>query len=221
MNQQGLKTYMKNKGKSHFTWRGIEVVIKDPLPVDVPIDVVLEKLSKMLPGKFLTSIDGIYVGVWPELQSRELQAMYEHGAIYITNSQTNVGDMLNDLVHEIAHSLEERNAGNIYGDNKLESEFLIKRQHLRTSLESEGYQVPDLNYFLEVEYNRDFDNYLYNNIGYSLLSLMTVNLFYSPYAATSLREYYANGFEALYYHKDPGRLSSLSPILLDKLKNLK
>ena len=49
---------------------------------------------------------------------------------------------------------------------------------------------------------------------------MSVNLFYSPYAITSLREYFANGFEAYFNNKDRSRIHVLSPILFDKLEKL-
>ena len=53
-----------------------------------------------------------------------------------------------------------------------------------------------------------------------MLSAITIHMFYSPYGATSLREYFANGFEAYYYHRDVNFLKKISPILFDKVKEL-
>ena len=86
-------------------------------------------------------------------------------------------------------------------------------------LKNEGYNL-ELNYFLEPDFNREFDNFLYMDVGYPILSLLTVNLFYSPYGATSLREYFANGFEAFFMREDIDRLKAISPKLFTKLVEL-
>ena len=54
-------------------------------------------------------------------------------------------------------------------------------------------------------------------VGYPVLSAMTVNLFYSPYGSTSIREYFANGFEAFYMQEDINRLKKISPELYKKI----
>ena len=86
-------------------------------------------------------------------------------------------------------------------------------------MSNQGYKV-DLKHFLETELNLKFDNFLYNIVGYDILTPLTVGLFYSPYAATSLREYFANGFEAIYYDREMSRLSKVSPTLASKIKQL-
>jgi hypothetical protein len=58
----------------------------------------------------------------------------------------------------------------------------------------------------------NFDKYLYEEVGYPALHNMTAGLFCSPYAATSLREYFANGFE-YYFVKNRQLVSKLSPQL--------
>ena len=49
------------------------------------------------------------------------------------------------------------------------------------------------------------------------MSSIASNLFYSPYAATSLREYFANGFEAFFMKEDVARLKNVSPALYKKM----
>ena len=94
-----------------------------------------------------------------------------------------------------------------------------KRKELHRILSDEGYNV-NLMYYLDVDYNRQFDDFLSQEVGYPMLTALTVNLFFSPYGATSLREYFANGFEAYFYHQDLDKLASISPVLFDKLENL-
>ena len=98
------------------------------------------------------------------------------------------------------------------------SYVLDKRKDLWLLLQNEGYEF-DLELFLDPEYNKLFDRILYEEIGYPSLTITTVNLFYSPYGITSLREYFANGFEAYFYHRDE-YLSKVSPILYQKIEEL-
>ena len=127
--------------------------------------------------------------------------------------------MLDDLVHEVAHAVEEEEFLTIYSDGDLEAEFLGKRERLFHLLDTEGLNV-DYTEYKNPEYSKNFDNHLYFEIGYPYLTNVSVNLFYSPYAITSLREYFANGFEAYFYHTDHQRLSTVSPILYRKLDEL-
>ena len=70
--------------------------------------------------------------------------------------------------------------------------------------------------FTNIKFDTKFDIFLYKTVGYDNLRNLTKNIFYSPYGATSLREYFANGFEAFYYHKDIKKLKGISPILYKK-----
>ena len=127
--------------------------------------------------------------------------------------------MIDDIIHEIAHAVEEEHFMDIYSDKYLEKEFLGKRERLYHLLEQEDLE---LNYqdFLEPEFSEEFDSLLYFEVGYPLLSAVSVNLFYSPYAITSLREYFASGFEAYFNDRNRNRIMTMSPILFDKLEKL-
>ena len=96
---------------------------------------------------------------------------------------------------------------------------MLVYSHTDCLLKDNGFSI-DLKYFLETEYNLEFDEFLYSTVGYPLLTTLTVNLFFSPYAATSLREYFANGFEAFFYDEELSRLSSVSPKLFSKIESL-
>ena len=214
-----MKNYLQNKRQS-FIEKSIGntiVIAKDSLPDNVDIDNVLSMLKKFIPLSFLDGVDSIYIGQFQNLLDREMHAMYSDGAIYVTNDQASETDLVEDIIHEVAHSLEENHTSEIYGDNKIEKEFLAKRQNLYFILKGENFNT-ELSYFFETEYSEEFDSFLYKEVGYPMLSALTVNLFYSPYGATSLREYFANGFEAFFYHRDVHYLKKISPILFDKLQ---
>jgi hypothetical protein len=71
-------------------------------------------------------------------------------------------------------------------------------------------------YYTNTEYNAKFDDHLYNDIGYDKMRIISAELFYSPYAITSLREYWANGFEN-FMLSDKILLKEISPVLYGKI----
>jgi len=214
-----LEKYIRNKAKKHFVWKGITIIQKDDFLNKISLKEILLRLEQTIPTHILKNLDSIYIGEFDFLKKREMQASYDAGNIYLSNEHVSESDACDDLVHEIGHAVEEAYTEIIYYDDSLEKEFISKRKSLWSLLKSEGINAP-LTSFLETSYSFSFDNFLYKEIGYPMLSMLTVNYFYSPYAITSLREYFANGFEAFFYHKDVERLSKISPILLDKLKKI-
>ena len=127
--------------------------------------------------------------------------------------------MLDDIIHEVAHSVEEIYHDQIYSDNLIKKEFLKKRKKLWSILKQKGIEG-DLSLFLNTEFTHEFDNFLYSKVGYDIMYLYITDLFYSPYGATSLREYFANGFEAFFMKQEVSRLKKVSPVLYSKLEQL-
>lgn len=208
------------KALGEIKYGSIQVIIKDNFTTDIDVDNVMSEVSDKVPHSFLKYVDYIIIGQFDELRKRSVNAAYMDGAIYVTNDQNDEDDMIDDIIHEISHAVEEDNFLHIYSDGRLESEFLSKRERLFHLLD--GEEELDLNYqdFQEPEYYREFDDVLFYHVGYPLLSAISVNLFYSSYAITSLREYFASGFEVYYNKRDLNRLASISPILFDKLEKL-
>ena len=127
-------------------------------------------------------------------------------------------DMIDDIVHEIAHIVEDNYNQIIYSDDEIEREFIRKREVLRRVLKYEGYST-DKFLFKKTEYDTEFDSFLTNTVGYLKLRVFSQNIFASPYAATSLREYFADGFEDYYLGKSRS-LKNISPVLHSKLEEL-
>ena len=211
-----------NKAKrqrKHYTLKEIEIFIKDSLPPAIDADFVFKFISARLPDHLLHSIDVIYVGEFEHLKEKEVTAMFQDGAIYVSNSQDNDLDFIDDLVHEIAHSNEKGYAHLIYEDDKLEHEFKLKRAGLYRGLKDlDIFSVP-LNLVSEINYNQEIDDFFYNTVTYPIMAQVTVNLFISPYAATSIREYFAKGFEEFYFG-DKQKLKDLCPILYNKMVSI-
>ena len=199
---------------------GLQVFIKDKLTNNISLKSVLDTISSYIPSHLFSEIDSVYVGLFDDFEKKETNAAYKDGAIYISNEQDDEQDLIDDIVHEVAHSLEAPYGYLIYGDGKLKEEFLTKRKKLYDVLESEGLD-PDLDLFMNTEYNLEMDNYLYKEVGYDRLNFImnSYNIFTSAYPATSLREYFASGFE-YYFLEEPSYLSEICPALFDKIEEL-
>jgi hypothetical protein len=194
------------------------VYIQNPLPENVYLDYVIDFVEKRIPLHLMHLVDSVFVGDYKFLKDRDINASYTDGAIYVTNQQTNEDDMIDDIVHEVAHSVEKLAGAELYFDGLLEREFLGKRNRFCALLETEGLNIPD-KVCTDVEYNKTFDEFLYKDVGYEKLVNLTMGLINSPYAITSLSEYFANGFEA-FFIGDKDFLKIISPILYEKITNL-
>ena len=193
----------------------IPVWSEDPLPEYIDLRAVLNKIEKMLPSAYFRYVDAVKIGTFPEMIDRELNAMYKDGVLYISNFQASEEDMYDDVIHEIAHAVEDNNRDLIYGDERLMVEFLGKRKRLYSVLKNEGYDVK-LKEFLNINYDEKFDMFLYQNIGYEKLNNLVMGLFPGAYSVTSLGEYFAVGFER-FYMREGKNLSKMCPVLMRKI----
>lgn len=217
MNEE-LKRYVMSRKQNpigEYSLGDIKIYIKEELPPEIDLYRVLDFIEKNLPPEFYSNVDMIYIGRFPFLNSRQANAVFKDGAIYLSNQQTSEHNLLSDLIHEIGHSFEETNAPNIYGDGKIEQEFLAKRDSLLQILTTRKVDVGNHD-FSNPEFDVGFDRLLYNDIGYSTLTPLTSGLFISPYGATSLREYFANSFEEFFVN-DVASVKKLAPSVYEKL----
>lgn len=213
---------IQKKLKDRKLFNKIYVWEKDPVLDSVDIDKALEVLAQKMPKHYFTNVEGIYIGQFPELIKRQLSALYEDNAIYITNNVMDTTDLLQNIVHEIAHAVEETLGDKIHNNQDLIYEFVVKREKLKEILGLNGFDTKNQN-FVEIDFSEDFDEYLYQEIGYPVLNTLTTNLFVSPYGATCYREYFANGFEH-FYLDDFTSVKEISPklyALLSKIETLK
>ena len=201
-----------------YSFDGTDVYIMHPLPEHVSIEEVLETVSKRIPSHLKTGVDVVYIGQFQNMIDREVNALFEDGAIYITNDQDDLEDMVDDLVHELAHSVEKEYPDLIFEDGRLFKEFIGKRRRLTSMLEAHGYDVDPI-FRSRPEFNQKIDDFLYKEVGYDLLADLVIGLFPGPYSTTSLREYFAVGFEE-FFIGDRQHLKEICPILYTKLDSL-
>ena len=219
-----MEEYIKNSSIKLFErvyrLHGHQVYMVKPFTNDINFASALSKIEEVVPEHLMNNFEMIYVANFDNLKEKgqDFNALFKDGAIYISNDQDNAEDLIDDIVHEIAHSIESNEQLNdiIYGDNALESEFLAKRQSLYHLIDK---PTTNMLYYTNPEYDKNFDEHLYQDLGYDYLRTAASGLFYSPYAITSLKEYWANGFEN-YLLGDPFRLRDLSPVLFDKVSKI-
>ena len=214
-----IKSNLEKRKRVENTLHGRDlVVVVNPLPEHSNIDSVLRRVENYVPSSLTQEIDAIYIGEFKLLQQRSIQALYYHGTIYLTNEQDDENDMLDDLVHEIAHAAESLKKDKIYGDGSLQEEFLIKRRKMLDILLEIGYDI-DKKSMLSPDFDQELDNFFYWEVGYERLDNLINGIFISPYSITSLREYWAKGFET-YALGNKTELQEVSPILYKKLETV-
>lgn len=223
MNNKIIVEYVSSTSKrktEYYLFNRIFVYINDLLPDFIDVQSLIFKLEK-LPEFFFDNIDDIFIGQFDVLKKKGVSAIYLEGAIYISNEQKSNEQLLRDVVHELGHSLEETFSFEIYGSGKLESEFLHKRKLLRNLLcQTKDSISPSLD-FMNSSYVKDFDIFLYKKIGYERLLNMTNTFFLSPYSITSVREYFAVGFEEYFLNFGKrSKLRHMCPILYQIFENL-
>jgi len=217
-----IERYIRSSSKKakieKYLFNKILIYTKDPLPEHIDLDSLIHKIEEYIPKHLFYAIDVIIVGEHEDFKKRKINALYKDGAIYVTNEQDNLRDILDDIIHELAHSNEETYRNLIYGDELLELEFIGKRKRLYHLLKD---RIKGLNMkpFLNPQYSLNFDQFLLEKVGYKLLRSLTIGLFLNPYAITSLREYFATGFEE-YFIGNKNNLKTLSPVLFMKLDEL-
>ena len=220
-----VATYVRTRAKKalkenreKYIHNSVLVYVKDKMPVNFDLDEVLFELERTIPVELFHEVDSIYIGQFKEINDRDLESVYKDGSIYTTNVQTSEQSMYETIVHELAHALEEVYGLDLYMDDLLEREFLGKRKKLFDILKSNGYNI-GIRPFQNPGYSVKFDEFLYKEVGYPTLTTLTMGLFVSPYGATSLREYFANGFEE-YYTGDRESVRRISPQLYNKIYSL-
>ena len=189
-------------------------VVNDTEPtVDIP--TFCEEVESYISRELMSNVEVVYIGNFKELNNRN--AAFSNGGIYMTCTEPTTFDMVENFVHEVAHSLEALHGLELYSKD-LRDEFLGKRTRLYHLLSAEGYHINPLLYSF-TEYNKKFDNFLANEVGYPTLLTLTIGLFVSPYGATSLQEYFANGFEK-YFLDNPRTVRDISPVLYRKIEEI-
>ena len=183
------------KERKEFSIFGsISVFLKDPLPQDVDMTSVLMDLEDTIPRNMFYQIETVLVGQFKELNDRGVRAAFLDGGIYVTNEQPSEEQLFEDIVHEVAHSVEKMFEYELFADGEVEKEYLGKKKRFLDLLAANDIKVPNrLRY--ETEYSKMFDEFLFYQIGYDNVIPFSSGLFLTPYSSVSISEYFATAFE--------------------------
>ena len=119
--KNNLLEYIRNSKENAgiYYLNDIPVWTEDPLPDYIDLRQVLLSVAKRLPNVYLKYIQAVRIGIFEEMLEKELNALYKDGVLYVSNMQDNNTDMLDDIIHEIAHAVEDHNHDLVYGDEKV------------------------------------------------------------------------------------------------------
>ncbi len=209
-----------SKMRKQYKMHDIEIFIKDKLPDIIDADFVFKYIASALPAHLLTEVDIVYIGEFEHLRKRHVNAIFEDGAIFVTNEQTSEMDLVDDIVHEIAHSIEKKYVDIIYGDGHIEKEFRSKRRKLYDILKEKG-QDPPPEMLTNISYSPTLDNYFYKEVTYPVLDQICTfaQIFVGPYSATSIREYFAQCFDQ-YFLGEEMLVRNFAPTVYNKIQEL-
>jgi len=194
------------------------ISVKGNILPSIDFTQIVKEIEEHMPPHLFEEVDYVFIGSFSENEERALEAHYEDGAIYITSDLPTNRDYIENIVHETAHAIEGQHGLAIYGDKNIEQEFLGKRRRLAARMTAENIDISTLD-FEDPEYSKELDFFFYNDVGYEKLNNLTNGLFNSAYAATSLEEYFSNGFEE-YFLGDREFLPKISPHLFIKIEEI-
>ena len=205
--------------KEFSLFSSISVFLKDPLPKDIDMTNVLMDLEDSIPHNLFYQIETILVGQFKELNDRGVRAAFLDGGIYVTNEQPSEAQLFEDIVHEVAHSVEKMFEYDLFADGEIEKEYLGKKKRFLDLLSSNDIKVPNrLRY--ETDYSKMFDEFLFYQVGYDNILPFSTGLFITPYSSVSISEYFATAFEHYFVQSDPNYVKKISPILFNKIKKI-
>jgi hypothetical protein len=223
-----MKEYVKNSFKKSMKERkeyhiyDVPVFLINKFPPSIDANYIFSSVEDSISSKFLRGVEGIYVGNFPELKDRNIQAFNKDGAIYLSSFEDfpdiSPDLIVRDIIHEIAHSVETNFYELIYGDFSIEREYVGKKKRIVDLLIGQDYRFHKKIFFSD-EFVDELDDFLYKTVGYNKLSVLSAGLFISPYSITSIREYFANAFEE-YLEGNTKYVQQISPMVYNKIENL-
>ena len=201
--------------KEFMLFNRIPILVQDNPNYSMP--TLIDKIQKSIPQQLTSGLDYILISKLNYMKDKEVESIYKDGIIYMSPEMEDTDDAILSVVHEIAHLIEEEHP-NIYMDESIEAEFVGKRNKLEQILIAHKIDTQGVN-FQKTEYCEKFDDFLYLQVGYPVLRGLTSGLFLSPYAATSVREYFADAFEE-YFLKESKYIKLISPSVYFKIEEL-
>jgi len=209
------RQYIRKKAKeakinNGFIINGVEVFVEKNVNFD--IEEFLKNIFSKLPNSLINSVNKIVFGNFYFDSGYVGKSIND--SIFI-NSEENKSALKSSLIHEMAHNYITKNYEMVFGDNKLNKEFLTKRKKLYHKIRSSGLKTMPYESFKNHKFDKKFNKYLSEEIGYNTLSHLISGIFPTCYSVSSSEEYFSVGME-LFYTKKIKMLEDC-PILMEKI----
>lgn len=179
-------------------------------------------LAKKIPEKMYSNCTDIYIQPSEYLDDKGLDAISNKNIIKIDSSKISSDkDFIKTLIHELYHlyhtDLKQNNSESY---KNVCDEYLDKKKIVLDKLKNDQRFYPPKDvYYSKLDYSRDFDNYLYNIIGYDNLYIRIIDIFPNAYSMTSVDEYIAICFE-IFFFENQKWLSMYSPEVYNFIKGM-
>jgi len=184
-----------------FSFRNVSFFISN---LSLNIEHVKKDIYR-LPAFLYSEVNKIYIYNAEDLDNYDLDSSYGNRIIKIDSSKIESRkDLMKSLIHELYHSIQ------LSIKNKFSKQFeevcleyLNKKKHILDIFKNDPrFKPPEQVYYTNIFYNEDFDNYLYNIIGYKVINNRLKDYFPSSYSITSIDEYIATCFEIFYFENN-------------------
>jgi len=212
--------YIANKQNPHNITANLPLFVDD-VNDNIDLSHILQFLQRKIPARFYQTLKSVHIKHLREFEERKINALFKNRTIYVSGFQENTEDILRSIVHELGHVVEYKYHSTIYGDQKLEKEFLLKRKTFFDRIQEKALKNKKSLQLLLMnpEYSTELDDFFYNFFGYDRLGREYGDVFVSPYSITSLSEYWGVGFET-YFIDGKEKLVKISPVLFNKIEDV-
>lgn len=204
----------------------MRVKLIDPLPQNIDLHKVFRRLSDIVPARIREKLNLIIFQQTTVHKLKNINAYYDTKTnnVYIAPKyQKSNEDLFDDIVHELAHCIEHKMKQYIPIES-LEREFLGKRETLYYLIKNYGFNVPDIEIYRDLKYNKSFDDYIYSVDHNTMHQLANKAGIVSVYSTLSVSEYFAVGFEKFYlsylYPKEYLYIQKYCPVLFFTINQL-
>jgi hypothetical protein len=220
-----LQEYNNLLLKKYYLYNKIPVYIKDPLKLEIHIDLekIISLIENKIPEILVIDLKSIWIGDFPSLTKVNSQSLYKDNIIYLTNSFNTKESLYYSLLYEMNRATAEYYNLSITSDGQLEREFIFKRMALYNRLTKSQKDYISIEPFLDVKYNSELYKFLYTKLSESYLIKLHENIFIHYNGIYSLEEYFAITYY-IYITKmnstTKENLESYGPIVYNKLQSL-
>ena len=126
----------QNNRSEFLLFNKIPLFVRDQIESENSINIIklIKQLESFLPEQFKYLIKSIIILDDPSFKERDINAFYHENKLYVSNQQDDLNDILDDIVHEFAHALEEKYNKTIYADQEIENEFFKKKKIIKNNI---------------------------------------------------------------------------------------